>query len=130
MTVAKADKTKTGKLQFHYIKGPDYRETACHGAIGGVTPQMKIWMALYSERGPIPRVVEFEFSAPEGADTIEFNEAKAVPSYTEGRSGVIRHVEFSSYLDLDVAIRLHAWLGERIAEVQGKSKPTKASKKR
>ena len=130
MTVSKADKTQTVKLQFHYIKGPGYRETACHGAIGSVTLQNKIWMALYSERRPIPRMVEYDVSAPEGADVVEFNEAKAVPSYTEGRSGVIRHVEFSSYLDLDVAIRLHAWLGERIAEVQGKSKPTKASKKR
>ena len=74
MTVANADKTQAGKLQFHYIKGPNYRETPCHGAIGGVTPQKKIWMTLFSERGPIPRVVEFEISAPEGVDTIEFNE--------------------------------------------------------
>ena len=129
MTVSKADKTQTVKLQFHYIKSPDYREIACHGAIGGVTPQNKIWMALFSERVPIPRVVEFDVPASEGAETIKFNEATAVASHTEGRSGVIRHVEFSSYLDLDVAIRLHTWLGERIAEMRGKGNLTKASKK-
>jgi hypothetical protein len=130
MTVDKADKTRTRKLQFHYIKGPDYREIACHGAIGGVTSQNKIWMALFSERGPIPRVVEFEVSAPEGVDAFEFNEAQAVPSHTEGRSGIIRHVEFNTYLDLDVATRLRDWLDQRIAEMEGKGKPRKAPKKR
>jgi hypothetical protein len=30
------------RLQFHYIKGPSYHEAACHGAIGGPTPQNKI----------------------------------------------------------------------------------------
>ena len=129
MTVSKADKTQTVKLQFHYIKSPDYRETACHGAIGGVTPQNKIWMALFSERGPIPRVVEFDVPAPEGVETIVFNEAESVPSHTDGRSGVIRHVEHCIYLDLEVAIRLHDWFAERIAEMQEKGKPTKASKK-
>lgn len=129
MTVGKADKTRTSKLQFHYIKGPAYRETACHGAIGGVTPQNEIWMALYSERWPIPRVVEFEVPTAEGAATIEFNEAQAVPSHTEGRSGIIRHVEVGAYLDLEVATRLHDWLGKRITEVKAKDKVRGASKK-
>jgi hypothetical protein len=49
---------KPAKIQFHYIKGPDYREAACHGVIGGPTPAGKVWLAFFSERGPIPRVVE------------------------------------------------------------------------
>ena len=109
---------KTAKLQFHYIKGSGYREVACHGALGAVTAQKKIWMALFSERGPIPRVVEFEIAAPEGAEAVEFNETASTPTHVEGRQGIVRHVEFSAYMDLDVATRLHTWLGQRLAELQ------------
>ena len=130
MAVAKASKARIGKLQFHYIKSPDYRETACHGALGGVTPQDKIWMALFSERGPIPRIVEFDVPAPEGASAIEFNEAQSEPSHTESRAGIVRHVELCTYLDLDVAKRLHEWLGQRIAEIQDKEKNTRTSRKK
>lgn len=128
MATAAADNERIAKLQFHYIKSPEYRETACHGALGGVTPQRKIWMALFSERGPIPRVVEFEITAPEGEEAVEFNESAAVPAHVDQRHGVIRHVELTAYMDLDVATRLHAWLGQRIAELQraDNSQQTKA----
>jgi hypothetical protein len=108
------------KLQFHYLKSTGYRETACHGVIGGVTPQKKIWMAFFAERGPIPRVVEFEIEAPEGEASVAFNEAAAKPSHVESRAGIVREVEFSAYLDLDTATRLQAWLGDRIAELDAK----------
>jgi len=128
MATASADNKRIAKLQFHYIKSPDYRETACHGALGGVTPQRKIWMALFSERGPIPRVVEFEIAALEGEEAVEFNESAAVPTHVDQRHGVIRHVELTAYMDLDVATRLHTWLGQRIAELQraDNSQQTKA----
>jgi hypothetical protein len=87
------------KLQFHYIKGPNYHEVPCHGAIGGVTPQGKIWMSLYSERTPLPRVVEFEVPAPSPNNTfVKFQEGSASPISIEARQGVIRHVESTVYL--------------------------------
>ena len=119
MASAVAEKKRTVKLQFHYIKSSGYRETACHGALGGVTAQRKIWMALFTERPPIPRVLEFDLEAPEGTNTVEFNEAMAKPSRVEGRQGVIRKVELCTYMDLEAATRLHRWLGERIAELRG-----------
>jgi hypothetical protein len=118
MASAMAKERRTAKLQFHYIKSPGYRETACHGAFGGITPQKKIWMALFSERAPIPRVVEFDIEAPEGANSVEFNEASAKPARVEGRQGIVRQVELCTYMDLDMASRLHKWLGEQIAELQ------------
>jgi hypothetical protein len=111
-------KRRPVKLQFHYVKTPGYRETACHGAVGGVTAQRKIWMALFSERSPIPRVVEFDVEAPEGAKAVEFNEATSKPTRVEGRQGIVRQVEFCTYMDLDTATRLQEWLGQRIAELQ------------
>jgi hypothetical protein len=119
MASAVAEERPTVKLQFHYIKSPGFRETPCHGAMGGVTPQRQIWMALFSERHAIPRVVEFDIEAPEGAKTVEFNEGTATPTRVEGRQGIIRQVEVCTYMDLDTATRLHKWLGERIAELRG-----------
>jgi hypothetical protein len=107
------------RLQFHYIKGPSYHEVACHGAIGGPTPQNKIWMALFSERYPLPRVVEFQVASPaEGSSTtVSFDERSAMPTHIETRSGIIRHVEFSTYFDLETAERLRDWLNTQIAQL-------------
>jgi hypothetical protein len=108
---------RDAKLQFHYIKGPHYIETACHGVLGGVTPNGSLWMAMFSERGPIPRVVEFMVTASD-AGIVEFEESKATPSHVDTRSGVVRHIEVSTYLDVTVARKLRDWLGERIKEME------------
>jgi hypothetical protein len=110
------------KVQFHYIKGPSYRESACHGVIGGPTPQGKIWMGFFTERNPLPRMVEFHILPPaDGSTSIQFNEAATTPDLIDTKEGVVRHVEFGTYLDLDVAERLQNWLAERIAMVKGKA---------
>jgi hypothetical protein len=118
MTSGAADDKRTAKLQFHYVKGPEYREAACHGVLGGLTPQKKVWMALFSERHAIPRVVEFHIPVPEGQESVAFDEITAKPAHVEQRQGIVRHVELTTYLDLDVAIRVHTWLGQRIDELQ------------
>ena len=110
-------KSETAKLQFHYIKGPEYREIPCHGAIGGIAPQKKIFMSLFTERGAIPRMVEYDLERQEGSKVVEFNEGTATPSHIDTRRGLIRHIEVTTYMDLDVAKRLHDWLGKRIAEL-------------
>jgi hypothetical protein len=106
------------KLQFHYLKSPDYREVTCHGVIGGVTPNGKqVCASVFSERAPIPRMVQYEVDAKDGV--IQFEEAKAVPSSTEARQGVIRHVEYTMYFDLDMARNFRKWLDERIKTMEG-----------
>lgn len=109
-------KTESAKLQFHYIKGPIYREITCHGAIGGVTSQRLITMSVYAERNPIPRLVEYEVRKPVGSNQVTFSEAQATPGHVETRHGVIRHIETTLYMDIEVAKRIHKWLGERIDE--------------
>lgn len=107
----------TNKVQFHYIKSPSYREVACHGVFGGPTPQGLLWVSLFSERGPIPRIVEYSIEGKPG-DVIEFSEATAAPTHIESRAGVIRHVEISTYLDHETAKKLHHWLGQQIATLE------------
>lgn len=105
------------KFRFHYIKGPHYREFPCHGAIGSLTPQGKLWIALYSERYPLPRVVEYQVPMPaEGQTQIQIHERGMTPSHVDSREGVIRHVEASVYLDIEAAERLRDWLDLHIAQ--------------
>lgn len=113
---------KTASLQFHYIKGPNYREIVTHGAIGSVTPQKIVCMSLYSERGPIPRTVTFDVPVAKGSKTLIFDESSAQPTHIEARQGVIRHIETTTYMDVEVAERLHKWLGDRIAEIRKRPK--------
>jgi hypothetical protein len=123
MADEKATAAEPFRLQFHYIKGPTYREIAAHGVIGGVTPQGKVWMALYTERGPLPRMVEYHVPpAGEGVTSIQFDELAKVPDFIDSRQGVIRHVEVSTYMDIDFAERFHQWLGTQIEQIKGQEK--------
>lgn len=115
-----ADESKTPQtLQFHYIKSPDYREIACHGIIGSPTPNGKIWVAFFAQRNPIPRVVEYSMPSVTDGQSVQFNETTAgAPVSVESRRGIVRHVEFTAYLDLEVAENLQKWLGDAIAKIR------------
>jgi hypothetical protein len=107
------------ELPINYIKSPQYRETSCDGALGGVTSKNKIWMALYTERYPLPRVLTYKTEKTPDPKAVKIDETSR-PLKIESKEGIIRHVEFSTYMDLDVAQALHKWLGERIAQVTKK----------
>jgi hypothetical protein len=106
------------KLQFNYIKSPDYREVLCNGVFGGVAPNQKqISMSIFAERAPIPRTITYDI--PTTADgVIRFDERTSQPSHMDSRNGIVRHVECTVYLDLDTAKNLRAWLDDRIATME------------
>jgi hypothetical protein len=85
-----------------------------------VTPQGKIWIALYAERPALPRVVGYAVPSPEDMTTpLHFDEkAAGKPTFIDSRPGNVRHVELSAYVDLEVAEKLRTWLGERIADLK------------
>jgi hypothetical protein len=119
MTDQPSEPPKRGRLQFNYIKGPTYREVVCDGAIGGRTREGGLlWMSLFAERGPIPRIVEYEVEATEGSETVTFNEHEAKPVSVESRLGIVRHIEVTAYMNLSVAKRLHKWLGDHIEAME------------
>jgi hypothetical protein len=76
-------------------------------------------MSVFSERTPIPQMIEYEVDAPshEGAQ-LAFSEGAAKPTYTETRRGVVRHVTHSMYMDLDTARRVQQWLADRITQLE------------
>jgi hypothetical protein len=87
-------------------------------------------MAFYSERYPLPRIVEYHVQPPpSGSNTVEFNEATAKPDSIDMRQGCIRHVEFSTYMDIETAERIRDWLTKqidqlKIAQAQAEKKET------
>lgn len=108
----------TTTLAINYLKAATYKEAACHGTIGGPTPGGKIFLALYAERGPVPRTVEYLVPVPEGAEAVAFNEAEATPSFIDGRQGFVRNLEAGFYLDVDMAERLADWLMIQVHKVR------------
>jgi hypothetical protein len=95
-----------GFLSIHYIKSNIFRVVHVDGALGGVTPGLKVQMALFSERVPIPRRTVHELS-DEGVP-------EQPPIESEGRDGVVREVEVEAIMDLSTARSLHAWLADKI----------------
>ena len=56
---------------------------------------------------------------------ITFDEGAAgKPSMVDTRTGIVRHVELSAYMDIEVAERLQKWLAERIGELKNITKGT------
>ncbi len=100
------------EIKFHYIKSADYQEIPCHGAFGGVVPTGdRIFLALYSERPPIPRVIYQELDE-RGALTEELSEKR------ETKDGVVRTVHVGAFVDIAEATSLRDWLTSRIGELE------------
>ena len=102
-------------IAVNYLKSSDFREIACDGAIGGMTPQGKLWVAFYAERFPLPRIVEHDVIQGSKPDeiTVDMSSGRIL----ESRSGIVRHVEFGVYLTTESAKTLHDWLGKQIAAI-------------
>lgn len=103
-------------IDIHYLKTPGFREVSCDGAMGGSTPHGKVWLAFYSERFPLPRVMRHRLKSFEEGGTGIDPEAEA--TVVEARRGLIRNVEFGVYMSIETATDLHKWLGEYLAEAE------------
>lgn len=107
------DKPADRTLTINYIKSNAFREVACDGALGGPTPNGKLWLAFYTERFPLPRVVRHALSPTDQPDTFMID-GDAPGESLEGREGMIRNVEFGVYMNLQTAEHLHSWLSKHI----------------
>ena len=88
-------------VKVHYIKSPNMVELPVHGVFGDINSVTgQVAMTVFSERGALPRIMEFEFS--EGANPVEVRR--------ESLDGVIRNVTATLYFDVNVALKLHEWL--------------------
>lgn len=100
------DKKTSGTIDFHYIKSPSYQEIPVHGAYGGVNVgNGNFAMSVFSERGPVPNRMTYAIEGGELKDVVD----------REGKEGVVRSVQAVLHFDINTAIALHEWFGEKIA---------------
>lgn len=91
-------------LKIHYIKSPQCIDVPVHGAYGGINPITGAGhMGVFTERSVIPQETVL---IPGGAGVVE----KTISA----REGVIRTVNAVLFFDINTAIALHDWLGQRI----------------
>ncbi|TIX25562.1 MAG: hypothetical protein E5V37_26960 [Mesorhizobium sp.] len=113
-----AEETPVPTIDVHYLKSSVYREASCDGAVGGQTPANKLWIGFYSERLPIPRVVQHHLRQTGKEGEFEMDREKP-PVPIEGRTGILRNLEFGLYLTPEAAANLHQWLGNQLATLKG-----------
>lgn len=101
------------KVRVHYIKSTAFRVVHADGVIGGPTPSGLVHVSFFSERQPIPTLVEYEISnVSEGRGIL----GNVITS--EGKKGVVREVEVGVLMTVDIAKQLHAWLGQNIEKLE------------
>jgi hypothetical protein len=92
-----------------YIKSNACRVIHADGAYGGVTTQLLIYMALYSEHN----------MPPDKATIILDRNDKTAREEPQPRSNkVTREIETEVMMSLDVARALRDWLAERLAAAE------------
>jgi hypothetical protein len=95
------------KIEFHYLKSPDFKSFYATGAYGGISPNGLISMAYYVERSPIPRktVYNLEENGKIGKELTELVESK---------NGIIREVDCNILFDIGTARNIRSWLDNHI----------------
>ncbi|MCJ2047985.1 hypothetical protein MKK58_26105 [Methylobacterium sp. J-078] len=113
-----ADDTEKPTVDVNYVKSAAFREVLSEGIIGGPTPNGQLWMAFYNERFPIPRIVRYQLRSSDDGQGVEVD-GSGPSTVLEGRSGIIRNIEFGVSLSIDTAETLHKWLGSQLASMRG-----------
>lgn len=100
-------------VRFHYLKSSAYRVIHVDGIIGGLTPTNLIHFSFYTERPPIPTMVEFK-AIDIGGGLMKLG----AESGREGKQGVARDVEVGAVMTVDVAKKLRSWLDDKISKAE------------
>ena len=99
------------RVKFHYIKSNDHRVIRADGIFGGPVPAGDaIYMAIWSERPPIPLEVVHEVK--------DGHLGPEVRAERVCREGFVREVGASVLIDLARAKSLHKWLEQQIDHLE------------
>lgn len=98
-------------IDFHYIKGADFRSIHIDGAIGGLTQKGFLHMALFAERAAIPQRITYKL-LPDGTLGDEIKEQR------EGKKGVVRQMEIDVIVSETTARDLRNWLDDKLSEFE------------
>lgn len=99
-----AETTPPSSIKIYYEKGKFFRVIHVDGALGGLTPTRNIFVSLYSQRNPLPTLIEQRFSS-DGTLGEVINR--------EGKVGLFREMEIGLVLTAPVARELAGFLTEQ-----------------
>ena len=114
---------KNPEIRFTYQYEEGYGPHYVNGALGGVSPRGEIIANFFFEKPVLPTMVANEIT-PGGTIGGEIAEEPA-----DMRNSFVRAVSTGIILNYENALNLHAWLGEKIKELeflhqgQGATKP-------
>ena len=103
--------TPNPTVDFHYIKGPDFRTVHIDGAIGGITPSGFLHIAMYCERSTIPKTITHTI-LPDG--TL----GSAIKH--KGKKGIARQMEIDIIVNEATAKSLKIWLDQKLGEFENR----------
>ena len=111
---------------FSYVKSSHFATCSADGVIGSIHPQGKgIRMCFFIERSPYPNSATHEMVEIRPG---EFTLGREIKRDGGDFSNLERELQFETYFDVEVATRVHAWLGQRLKELttttQLKPQPT------
>jgi hypothetical protein len=110
---APADQPKT--VDFHYIKGPDFRSIHVDGAIGGLTTKGFLHVALFTERAAIPQRTTHGV-LPDGTLGNEILEKRL------SKEGIVRQMEVDLIVNEETARDLRIWLDQMLQDFEDRRK--------
>lgn len=99
---------KPDAVDFHFIKSSSFRVIHADGVWGGSTPSRNIAICFYSERLPIPKLVQY--GVKEGG-------ALAGELDRDTLSWFVREIEVEVVMTPDAAVGIRDWLDKYIKEL-------------
>ncbi|HEX8565735.1 MAG TPA: hypothetical protein VF648_08690 [Pyrinomonadaceae bacterium] len=96
------------KIQFHFIKSSFFRVIGIDGVLGGITPRGDINATLFSERLPIPDVIEHD---------LDENGMLSKKARVVSKKGVVRETEATLVLNSVAARDIGQWLIRKADEL-------------
>jgi hypothetical protein len=103
---------KKPELIFKYVFADDYNPVYVNGAHGGLSPRGELVINFYLERPALPHSITHALT-PNGTIGVEVGEEPE-----DLKSSMVRFVSSGVILNGENARNVHAWLGERIREME------------
>lgn len=100
------------QVTFKYIFTYDYNPVYANGAHGSISPRGELVINFYQERPPLPNSISHEIT-PNG--TIG---AESSVDPEDLHTSLVRYIPTGVTLSTQTARDLHAWLGEKIRELE------------
>lgn len=104
------------EITFKYIFNYSYNPTYVNGAQGGLSPRGEIVVHFYHERPALPDSISHEIT-PQGG--IGPETAVEPQDLTQT---MVRFIDTGVVMNYENARMFHAWLGERLKEMEGMQK--------